>query len=212
MGWLVMDMSNPARAVIPTLDADVLRVLAGTTRPMTGHQVHRVAGVGSRQGVANVLARLVDVGLVHVTDAGSAYLYVLNREHVAAPAVLALQDLRGELFTRIRTTVEAWPVAPLALSVFGSVARGDGSTASDVDVLLVRPPGVPEDDPAWAAAVDGLRQGILKWSGNTASIIEVTTDQVGDMVARGEPVVDSLRNDEVPLVGPGVLALVGAAA
>ena len=31
-------------------------------------------------------------------------------------------------------------------SLFGSAARGDGNTNSDLDLLLVRPKGEPEED------------------------------------------------------------------
>ncbi len=200
-----MDLARPARSVVPTLDAEVLVVLAGTTMPLTGRQVHRLSGVPSPQSVADVLARLESTGMVDVTEAGRSRLYILNRDHVAADAVLALVDLRGRLFARIREMVSSWPIQPVAMSVFGSAARGDGNTSSDVDLFLVRPESVAEDDENWGTAVFELAQRVHRWSGNRAGVHQLTPSEVTNMVSRGGPIVASIRADEVSLVGTGVL-------
>ena len=121
-----MDLTFPAHAVVSTLDAEVLLTLAGTTLPMTGNQVRRVTGKGSLRGVQLVLQRLERHGLIDVRKAGSSNLYSLNRDHVAIPAVLALVDLRGQLFRRISNEMNTWSIQPIAVAVFGSAARGDG--------------------------------------------------------------------------------------
>ncbi len=201
-----MDLSRPETAVVPTLDAEVLVVLAGTTKPLTGRQVHRLAGIGSQQGVGKVLLRLEETGLVHATDAGASRLHLLNRDHVACEAVLALVDLRGKLFDRIRRTISAWTVQPLAASVFGSAARGDGDVTSDIDLLFVRPSSVEEADPIWSRALFDLGQSIFAWSGNRASTLQATVEQVAEMIERREPIVASLRRDELRLFGPGIFS------
>lgn len=201
-----MDLSRPERAVVPTLDAEVLVVLAGTTKPLTGRQVHRLAGNGSQQGVGKVLLRLEETGLVRTTDAGTSRLHLLNRDHVACEAVLALVDLRGKLFDWIRRAISAWTVQPLAASVFGSAARGDGDVTSDIDILLVRPSSVEESDPIWSRALFDLGQSIFAWSGNRASTLQATVEQLAEMIERQEPIVASLRRDELRLLGPGIFA------
>jgi len=201
-----MDLSQPARTVVPTLDADVLIVLLGTTMPATGRQIQRLARSGSQQGVAKVLLRLEETGLVSAAEAGAARLYLLNRDHVAFEAVAALADLRGKLFDRIRHAIEAWAVQPLAVSVFGSAARGDGSTSSDIDLLFVRPRGVDVDHPDWSQAMFDLAQSIFAWSGNRANTLQVTVAEVAGMVTRKEPIVAGLKRDERKLVGPGIFA------
>jgi hypothetical protein len=73
----------------------VLAVLAHTRRPLTGRQVHQLAGAGSESGVRKVLARLTAQGLVHVSEAGQAKLYVANREHVThQKATAAIRQAR----------------------------------------------------------------------------------------------------------------------
>ena len=201
-----MDLSRPARCIAPALHLDVLVVLAGTTMPLTGRQVHRlISGEASQSGVAKVLGQLVGAGLVDVTDAGSANLYALNRGHVAADAVLSFTGLRGKLFDRIRDALESWPTPPLAAAVFGSAARGDGDEDSDIDLFLLRPPSVAADDVTWSSAVAQLNADIRRWSGNSGSVIDATPQQVEEMIQRDEPVVAELRRDLVPLLGVSVL-------
>lgn len=205
-----MDLSDPARAVVPSLDRRVLAVLAGTSRPLTGREVHRLALSGSQTGVPRILNRLTGEGLVTAVDAGAARLYALNREHVASPAVLALAGLRGELFGRIRRAIADWPVPPVAASVFGSAARGDGGPRSDIDVFLVRPVDIVADDSHWTDAVAALREQIYRWSGNHAGIIDVSPGEVDAMIERDEPLLKDLRRDAVALTDTGVLDVMGS--
>lgn len=200
-----MDLSNPSAAVVPSLDGAVLAVLAGTTLPLTGREIHRLAGRGSQHGIQRVLHRMDEHGLVDVLRAGPANLYTLNRDHVAADAVLVLAALRARLFQRIRENLDSWPVQPVAAAVFGSAARGDGTAESDVDVFVVRPDDVNAEDEIWSDLVDGLAQAVMRWSGNRASIIQATRGEIQQMVERAAPIVAELRRDAVALTKDPVL-------
>jgi len=167
-----MDVSHPIRGIIPTLDAPVIEVLARTTRGLSGREVHRLAGAGSVRGVQLVLARLVNQGLVHADEHGSAILHTANRAHLAWPTLEALVGLRDDLLARIRETIAGWAVAPLHASLFGSAARRDGGAASDIDLLIVRPDVVAEGDDAWEAQIDALRDRMLVWTGNRCQSFE----------------------------------------
>ncbi|HEY7045147.1 MAG TPA: nucleotidyltransferase domain-containing protein [Nocardioidaceae bacterium] len=202
-----MDWSEPAAAVVPSLDGAVLDVLASTTRPLTGRDVARLARRGSPAGVSNVLNRMVDQGLVTVSSAGMSNLYTLNHDHVATPAVLALQDLRGEAFARIRKAMNSWDPPPVAAAVFGSAARGDGGVDSDVDLLVIRPADTRDDDPNWSGQVDALAQSVRRWTGNAASIIQLTPAEMTDMLDRKERIVQELRKVKVALTVTDVLDL-----
>lgn len=201
-----MDLSNPASAVVPTLDAAVLAVLTGTNRPLTGREVQRLCG-HSQARVQDILNRMTNHGLLDAVEAGAARLYTLNREHVAADTAITLSDLRGRLFERIRSRIEQWPLPPVAAAVFGSAVRGDGGPDSDIDLLIVRPGDIDQDDPRWAVAVDDLSRSIGRWSGNHASVIQATPAQIAEMVERAEPIVAALQRDVVPLTETEVLTI-----
>jgi DNA-binding transcriptional ArsR family regulator len=205
-----MDVSRPYLAICPTLDSEVLVVLAGTSRPLTGREVARLTGRSSHAGVLDVLNRLAEHGLVDRREAGRAFLFTLNREHLAAPAVDILAGLRIELLRRIRRTIETWEHAPIHVSLFGSTARGEGDTESDIDLFVVRPRGVAEDDPGWRTQLDELATRIRRWTGNHAGIAEAAESEIERLRQDQPPVVHELRSEAIVLGGAEVPALLGA--
>lgn len=206
-----MDLARPYTAISPTLDPAVLTVLAGTSRPLTGREVARLVGRASHSGVIAALERLVDQGVVDREEAGRAFLFTLNREHLAAPAVEVLADLREELLRRIRDRVERWNVKARHLSLFGSAARGDGGLDSDIDLFVVRFGAIERQEPVWREQVDLLGWQVERWTGNPARIVEVEEREVAPLREERPPIVDELLADAIGLVGPDVSALLGTA-
>lgn len=196
-----MDLSRPHAPITHRLDSAVLLVLAGTTRPLTGREVARLAPEGTQPGIWKALQRLVDQGLVRRAEAGSASLYSLNREHLAAPIAESLAGLRSELLQRLRDELRSWPIAPEHASLFGSAARRDGDTSSDIDVLVVRPAEVDEDDPAWRQQLDRLADRIYAWTGNRAALAEIATSRATELRIARPAIVDELEQDGVHLAG-----------
>lgn len=204
-----MDVSKPYTAICPTLDSEVLAVLAGTTRPLTGREVARLTGRTAHRGVAEVLARLVEHGLVERREAGRALLFTLNRDHLAAPAVEVLAGMRAELLHRIHNLVGAWKIAAVHVSIFGSTARGEGGTQSDIDLFVVRPDAVSEDDPRWRAQLDVLSEKIERWTGNRASIAEAAEAEIELLLREDRPILAELRSDAISIDGADIPALLG---
>jgi hypothetical protein len=202
-----MDVAAPHMAICPTLDTEVLMVLAGTTRPLTGREVTRLTGRTSHAGVLDVLNRLTEHGLVERQEAGRALLFTLNHEHLAAPAVDVLAGMRTELFERIGAAVAAWEISPVHVSVFGSTARGDGNAESDIDLFVVRAGSVGEEDAGWRAQVDELAGQIQRWTGNHAGIAEVAEDELAELHGTQPPIVSELRSDAIPISGPDIQTL-----
>lgn len=186
-----MDVSKPIVSVIPSLDGPVLGALAGSSAPMTLTEVHRIAGRGSLAGVRRVLRRLVSVGLAHDVPGG----YLLNRDHLAAPAVELLAGLHGQLIARIREHLDGWPGDVVAAGIFGSAARRDGDENSDIDVLVV------SDSPGLAELVESLAERIHAWTGNHAQVIARTKADVKRLRDAGEPIVASWDRDLFVVVG-----------
>lgn len=198
-----MDLSDPTRAVTPTLDGTVLAVLAVAGKPLSVGQVAEQAARGSEIGIRRSLARLVEQGIVRATLMGRNQVHELNRDHVAADAAVILAGLRTELWRRFREELAGWRPRPLYAAVFGSAARGDGSEASDIDLLLVHPPFPGEKRPArispslktqiadalgqfmtssteldaakqWEAQVDRLRAQVEGWTGNALQVVDMS--------------------------------------
>src|SRR4051794_30709298 len=168
-----VDVAHPYAAIAPGVEGAVLVVLAGTTAPLTGRQIARLAARGTSPSVSAALDRLVERGLVHRQVAGRAYLHTLNRDHVAAPVVEALAGLRGELLRRLRDALADWDPAPVHVSMFGSGARADGDTSSDIDLLVIRPDGVDAEDDKWRGQLHALADSVYAWTGNHAGISEL---------------------------------------
>jgi predicted nucleotidyltransferase len=188
---------------------EVLLVLCGTTRPLTGREVARLVRAGSQPAVNAALRRLAEEGLVRSEEAGNAFLYTFNREHLGAPAVELLADIRTELQRRLRAEIAEWKLAATHVSVFGSAARGDGDTRSDIDIFVVRPADVPEDNPAWREQLDRLSDHLHDWTGNRAAVSEVSAADVRRLRRERPPVVEELRRDAITLAGPTPTELLG---
>lgn len=202
-----MDLSAPFQAMFPTVDSSVLAVLAGSRKPRTGRAVAEQAN-RSQRATKLVLDRLVDHGLVLREEVGRSHVYTLNPEHLAAAPILQLANLRFALFERLRKTVALWHPQPLHASVFGSAARGDGGLDSDVDIFLVRPADVgEEDDEQWRRQVESLADAVFRWTGNHAGIAEVSAQDLERFRHDQPAIVGSLRADAVGIFGVPVQSL-----
>jgi predicted transcriptional regulator len=203
-----MNVAKPFEAVSATVDLDVLAILASSTMPRSGRELARRAGRSST-GVQHALDRLVEHGLVARLESGRAFLYTLNRDHLLAPVVEKMIEARPELIQRLRDGIGSWRTPPIHASLFGSAARGDGDTGSDIDLFLVRPAGVEDD--RWAEQVDELAESVRAWTGNNAGVVEVSEDDLTRLQEDPPPVVEELRRDAIDLAGQPVRDLVGHA-
>lgn len=207
-----MDLSRPWGLIRSPIDMEVLRILSGTTRPLTGREVARLVRTGSQPTVNATLRRLTAEGLTHAQEAGNAYLYTFNRQHLAAAAVELLADLRSELERRLRAEISAWEVRPAHVSIFGSAIRGDGDAASDIDIFIVRAAGITVDDPAWRDQLERLSEHIYEWTGNHAGLSEVSAADARRLRRDRPPIVDELSRDAITLAGPTPATLLRARA
>lgn len=176
-------------AALATLDPHglrMLRVLLGGGPPMTGRALARVTGL-SQSTAQRGLARLRQAGLVVVEHAPPALIYRANTEHLAMPALAALVRLEEQLRARFAEQVAGWKRQPESLLVFGSVARGQATPASDVDILVVRPQDTEPDEETWQGQLADLADRTLRWTGRRASVIELSAAEARDGLAEREP-------------------------
>jgi predicted nucleotidyltransferase len=193
-----MDIRHPLGVVTPTLDGDVLTRLAQAEAAFTPGQLQRLLPDASVAGIRRVLNRLAREGVVTATRAGSAaFVYSLNREHLAANAVIDLAHLSTTLRARLGDMLGTWAHPPVYAALFGSWARGDASTESDIDVFLVRPGEV--DDDRWFEQVASLEEQLSRWTGNDARTYVIDQPHLETM--RSEPVLASIRDEGLTVHG-----------
>lgn len=203
-----MDLSNPIASVIPSAHGGVLAVLARTDEPLSGRQVAALTnGRFGQWRVNEVLGQLAEAGVVVREERPPAKLYRLNRGHVAATGIVALVGQWDELVSRTRSEIQSWPIDVEAAWLFGSAARGDAGPGSDIDVLLVRRAGPPDEaDDDWQAQVERLTERVRCWSGNPCEILELTVDELQDAVDEDDRLVRDLRDHGIALAGNNVRA------
>lgn len=193
-----MELSRPLSTITPTLDGDVLAILARHDVALTTGQVHRVLARHSEEGIRKVLQRLTRQGIVHSDRVGNAYIYRLNRDHLAAEHVIALAEIMSTFLSRLTERMDAWEVPPVYAAVFGSAARGSMTVDSDLDLLLVRPDNAPEE--VWATQVDLLGEEVTRWIGNDTRPVQFTETEIVTR-GRGEPVLQDVLDDGLTVAG-----------
>jgi len=206
-----MDLLVPLATVAPGLDSVALTVLAGVDAAMSATQIQRVAGRGSRYGLVLVLERLVEHGLVTAIPAARGNLYQLNRQHVLAPVVLAAVRVRAEVNDRLAGEAGNLIPRPLSVAVFGSVARGEATADSDLDVLIIAKDELDPESDAWVGQVDDLERRTRLRIGNSLQITTVTQTQLAAMVNSGAPIIDEWDRDAHTIMGQDARDLIRAA-
>lgn len=142
-------------------------------------------------GVRKVLLRLIEQGLVLNVPGG----YLLQREHLAAPAVLLLAGMRSELLRRIGEFSDQQSMASMLLGVFGSFARRDGDASSDIDLLLV-------GDAAESVEHAGdLAERVRTWTGNACGVVALSSADVSRMHRKKDRILHEWANDVVVIRG-----------
>jgi predicted nucleotidyltransferase len=116
----------------------VLRALWRAPAPVTGRQVQQLAGVHNLTAT-KCLDNLERLGLLQRRAAGRAYLYSLKRSHrlvrhLIDPIFKAEETAPTRFAGELAQTLRGQCLSAL---VYGSVARGEAHSASDVDLLVV---------------------------------------------------------------------------
>jgi predicted nucleotidyltransferase len=235
---VIVDLTDPTRAVTPTLDGPVLAVLAAAGRAMTVGEIAAQTARGSEIGVRRSLGRLVEQGIVRATEMGRNRVHELNRDHVAAPIAVSLAGLRLELWRRLREVLGKWKVRPVYACAFGSAARGDGAPESDIDVLLVHPPFPGEkrhgrsttlrhilgaaaldltlpattqaDADRWRRQVDDLHPAVRSWTGNPLQVVDMSAFEWAERGRASAALLEEIDRNAVVLVQPAALAAVAS--
>lgn len=192
-----MELNRPFATVTPTLDGDVLAVLATHDVTFTTGQIHRILYSFSEEGIRKVLSRLVRQGVVLVERVGHTYAYRLNTAHLAAEPIMALAKLFNKFLARLEAQLSGWDHPPVYAAVFGSAVRGTMTAESDLDLFLVRENDAPATE--WARQVGELAVDVTAWTGNDARPVEYTIAEL--RAARTEPMVREVLEHGLTVAG-----------
>jgi hypothetical protein len=201
-----MQLNRPFATVTPTLDGDVLSVLATSEATFTIPQIQRILTTVSGEGIRKVLNRLTAQGVVLHDQVGRTNTFRLNTEHLAAEPILALSRLTATFLDRLETYLEEWGETLKYAAVFGSAATGRMTLDSDIDLLLVRADGTEpavhqEDSELWEQRVTELARSVTAWTGNDGRIVEFGEDELRAAAAAGEPLLSEVAKQGLTVAG-----------
>lgn len=205
-----MDFRRPIESVIPCAQGKILAVLAETTTELNMRTVARLSGVSVAQ-TSRILPSLVALGLVDRREAPPSVLFRLVPDHVAAHAIRLLARARESVIDELGQTAAALDPAPVSVILFGSFARGTAEVSSDIDVAVVRPDTVEEDDEGWRRALEQWRREAERLTGNTVETLEIGEHEVGERLRDGAAMWRDVVRDGVYVFGATVEQLRGTA-
>lgn len=197
-----MDLSTPGADLLGRTRTRVLSALARVAEPVSGREVARLAGDLAPSSTHRELGDLVTLGIVLARPSSHATTYTLNRDHAAWPALAEILGGRVQVEQRIRDLVTTAFGSDTSCGIFGSVARGDSSMASDIDLLIVTP-----DDADTQSGVEGfdrISDDLALFTGNPVHLVSVTRSQLRAMARADDPLVDSLRAELRMICGPEI--------
>ncbi len=166
---------------------------------LTGRELARHVGHGSPEGVRRAADRLVIQGTLLRRTAGTAHLYRLNRDHLAAPWIEGLASLREQLIERLRTLLSGWEQPAKVALLFGSVARGEAGADSDLDLLIVMAHECDPDSDGWRSQILNLAQLATAWTGNDARVLEYGEQELASTAE--EPLLAEALHEGIELSG-----------
>lgn len=193
-----MILGQPFLSVTPSLDGDVLARLAHATDWLSVAQLHALLPERSDEGIRNTVTRLSRHGLVREKAVGRTRLFSLNRDHLLAPAVMDIASAKKRFLDCVARNCLSWDSPPLFGALFGSAARGQMTTESDIDLFFIQPANAEED--SFSDQVSLLCVEAAAWSGNDVRPLVMREDRARNAY-RDEPVLGEVANDGHFLVG-----------
>lgn len=188
-----MLIQQPFRAITPTVDGDVLQILAGSHDEYTVPRLAALIPHRSPMGIRLAIDRLWEAGIVSAHRVGRTQVYRFNEAHVLAEPLRAIAGAKRSVLLRLRETVETWDHPPLFGAIFGSAARGDMDSDSDLDVFLACP-DVREHD--WGVTIGNFTDFATNLTGNDARVVELHGAEL--LAAEHRPLVDAVLREGIP--------------
>jgi len=197
---------RPLQAVIPGAQGRILAVLAETSAELNLRTVARLSGVSIAQA-SRVMPVLVELGVVERREAPPSALFRFVPEHVASRAISALTRARQTVLDEFGASAAQLDPAPVSVVIFGSAARGDADRESDIDVVIVRPSRIAEEDRRWRDGIDEWRRDAGRLTGNPIEVLEVSEGEVARLLSSGSPLWTDIEREGIVVFGIALAAL-----
>ena len=191
-----MNLAEPSDVAMSRATAAVLRVVIGAEASFSIRQISRVANIAFPQAL-RIVNHESARGLILIEQVGRSKMCRFNRAHLAAGAVVELLTLRDRIIQVIKDEISAWITKPIHASLFGSAARGEGGPESDLDVLIIRPDEVPENQWEEQKYLSGLR--LETKTGNTVSWFDISLTELKTAYKAAEPIFSEWKRDGISL-------------
>jgi len=116
----------------------VLRALIDTNTGFSGNEVARVAGMNPRSAF-KALTSLEELGIVNRVVGGIDHIFTLNREHLLVQEIiLKIYSIENKFMDEIlRTLSTILKKHVYSAVIFGSVARKEEKSLSDLDICCI---------------------------------------------------------------------------
>jgi predicted nucleotidyltransferase len=184
-----MFFGEPFGGLVPGAFGAVLSVLLRTGAPLTGRQIHGLLSDDhSLWSVQEALKTLARLGLIETQTFGRANVHQINEAHAA---VAPLRDLADPIASLRATVHENLGDGVETVLLFGSIARGEATPDSDIDLAVIAPPG-------WAGHLE-LEDAVRSRLGSNCDVLVFSREEFGRLADEGEPVVSHILRDGVVL-------------
>lgn len=197
-----MNLNNPLEGLFPGGHGKVLFELLRQPESLSGRSIALLLGDKlGKSRVLQILGDLVDTGVVHREILGSAHRYSINKDHLLFPALKQLVNPLLILRRRILDSVRKWELQPVSVHIFGSVAKGNSTHRSDIDLLLIRPDAIEADSEAWEAQTFELTVELEVATGNTIQLVEYSESEYRRLLKAGARLTLEVEEFNLEIVG-----------